>query len=391
MALKEIILKRGKESNLQRKHPWIFSGAIHRKDKSIASGDQVVVLDSQGHTIAVGHYTDSSIAVRILSFEPRAIDLEFYKEYLSTAKHARNSVLSLPSSLTNCYRLIAGEGDFLPGLIIDMYDDVAVIQCHTAGMLGDIDLIAEALDQVFEESLDSIYLKAIHIKEQAYESQFLKGCKTEQLVKEHDISFHVDWTKGQKTGFFLDQRENRFLIQKYAKGRRVLNTFCYTGGFSLNALKADAELVHSIDISQTAMDQTDRNVNLNNAKESRHKSITGNVIEFLNKSKKDEYDLIILDPPAFAKNRNKSHNAVQAYKRINLAAMQKIGSNGIIFTFSCSQVVDRKLFENTIRAAAIESGRNIRILHHLNQAPDHTVNIYHQEGHYLKGLVIHVE
>lgn len=391
MALKEIILKRGKESNLERKHPWIFSGAIHRKDLMIASGDHVVVVDSSGRALAVGHYTDSSIAIRILSFENRVIDLEFYKEYLANAKNVRSSILSLPSPDTNCYRLIAGEGDFLPGLIIDIYDDVAVIQCHTAGMLGDIDLIAEALDQVFDEKLDSIYLKAIHIKEQDYESQFLKGSKTEQVVNEHGISFHVDWTTGQKTGFFLDQRENRLLIQKYSTGRRVLNTFCYTGGFSLNALAAGAKIVHSIDISQPAMDQTDRNVKLNKPDDSTHKSITGNVIEYLNTIEKDAYDLIILDPPAFAKNRNKSHNAVQAYKRINLAAMNKIGSNGIIFTFSCSQVVDRNLFENTIRAAAIESGRNIRILHHLNQAPDHTVNIYHQEGHYLKGLVIHVE
>ena len=391
MEMKKISLKKGKESNIERKHPWIFSGAIYKTPSDIKNGDHVQITNFRDEVIAIGHYASSSIAVRILDFNDVLINKDFYIQKLRKAKNLRRDILQLPSSVTNCYRLVAGEADDLAGLIIDIYNKAAVIQCHSMGMLKDIKIISSALDFVFEENLDTIYLKPIHIKDQDYASQFLKGEQEEAIVLENNHKFHVNWVEGQKTGFFLDQRENRQMLASYSKDKNVLNTFCYTGGFSVYALLAGAKKVDSVDISESAMTQTDRNILLNQENPNNHQSITANVLEYLKDIEQAYYNLIILDPPAFAKNRNKSHNAVQAYKRLNLAAMKKIAPNGIIFTFSCSQVIDRELFESTIRAAAIECGRNIKILKHLNQAPDHAINIFHQEGHYLKGLILHVE
>lgn len=391
MEMMTISLKKGKESNIARKHPWIFSGALYKVNDKIEEGEAVRILDYQGKTLGVGHYANASIAIRILSFEDVNIDQDFYFKKIQNAKSLRQDILKLPSSTTNCYRLIAGESDQLPGLIIDIYNNNAVIQCHSAGMLKDIVLITDALKGVFENKLDTIYLKSIHVKEQKYDNKHLIGSKNEDIVLENGHNFHINWAEGQKTGFFLDQRENRQMLGSFVKGKKVLNTFCYTGGFSVYAMQAGATQVDSIDISSVAMEQTTKNIQLNSEKTEIHQSITGNVMEYLKDIEQDYYDVIILDPPAFAKNRNKSHNAVQAYKRLNLAAMEKIAPKGIIFTFSCSQVVDRELFENTIRAAAIESGRNIRILKHLNQSPDHCMDIFHQEGHYLKGLVLYIE
>lgn len=385
-----VSLKKGKESNLYRKHPWIFSGALFRIDKSLKDGAIVKVQDFKGSTLGIGHYTNASIAVRILTFKDRKVDSQFYKEQFEKARKLRNNILNLPNEKTNCYRLIAGEGDELPGLIIDIYNKTAVIQCHSHGMFQQVDDIKMALENVEELELDNIFLKSIHIKDSEYTNQFLKGGLKEDLVLENGRKFIVNWVEGQKTGFFLDQRENRQLLADFSKDKKVLNTFCYTGGFSVYAASAGAKFVDSIDISQVAMDITDQNIELNKISTA-HSSITGNVMDFLKDVEKDKYNLIILDPPAFAKNRNKSHNAVQAYKRLNLAAMKKIESGGLIFTFSCSQVINRELFENTIRSAAIECGRNIKILKYLNQSADHAVNIYHQEGHYLKGLILYVE
>lgn len=390
MSYKTVSLKKGKEINLQRKHPWIFSGALYRPDKSIADGAIVKVSDYKGNILGVGHYNSASIAIRIISFEDKIIDSTFYNIQFNRAFSLRKNILNLPNSETNCFRLIAGEGDELPGLIIDIYNKTAVIQSHSKGMLNQIQEIAIALDNINDLQLDTIFLKSIHIKGNEYEDQFLKGNLEEDVVLENGRKFLVNWKSGQKTGFFLDQRVNRNLLSSYSKNRTVLNTFCYTGGFSVYAATAGATLVDSIDISELAMNLTDKNIELNEVTKN-HNSITGNVMEYLKTIPKDKYDLIVLDPPAFAKSRNKSHNAVQAYKRLNLSAMQKIKSGGIIFTFSCSQVIGRELFENTIRAAAIESDRNIKILKHLNQSPDHSINIFHQEGHYLKGLILYVE
>ncbi len=389
--MKSVQLRKGRERALLRKHPWIFSGGLYKPSKNLKNGDHVQVEDHSGRVLAVGHYADSSIAVRILAFAQRSIDQAFYEEKLMMAKNLRIDILKLPSTHTNCYRLISGEGDQLSGLIIDIYDQHAVIQCHTMGMLGDIDMIGKALDHCFDHQLKSIYLKSIHIKNHVYESRFLKGDTEGCIVLENNLKFQVNWVEGQKTGFFLDQRRNRQLLGTYATGKHVLNTFCYTGGFSVYAMHQNAASVHSIDISDVAMSQTDQNIALNNDDTSRHESITGNVIEYLKNVDSDYFDLIILDPPAFAKNKNKSHNAVQAYKRLNLTAMKKIKSQGIIFSFSCSQVIDRNLFEHTVRAAAIESRRNVKLIHHLTQAPDHMINMFHQEGHYLKGVVLVVD
>lgn len=386
--IKSVQLRKGREIALTRKHPWIFSGALFKPSKDLRNGDHVQVEDFNGDVLAVGHYANASIAIRVLAFAKRLIDTSFYLEKIEQARIHRQDILALPSSITNCYRLISGEGDHLSGLIIDIYDKHAVIQCHTMGMLNDIQMISDALDQSFKGELDSIYLKSIHIKNQEYDSTFLKGSTEECIVLENSHQFHVNWVEGQKTGFFLDQRNNRKLLGDYSNGKKVLNTFCYTGGFSVYAMMNKAEEVHSIDISSSAMEQTEKNIDLNSQNDKRHQSITGNVILHLKEIEKDYYDLIVLDPPAFAKNKNKSHNAVQAYKRLNLAAMKKIKSNGIIFSFSCSQVIDRNLFENTIRAAAIESGRDVKLIHHLSQGPDHVINMFHQEGHYLKGVVL---
>ena len=391
MEIKVLKLKKGREIALKRKHPWIFSGGLAHINNKPEIGEHVHIADHFDNILATGHYAPLSIAVRILAFEKIEINEQYYRESIQRAFNFRNSVLNFPNKSTNCYRLIAGEGDNLPGLIIDIYGHHAVVQCHTAGMLKDMDLITAALNTVLGKNLETIYLKAIHIKNQDYESRFLKGSSESAIVLENGVEFYVNWADGQKTGFFLDQRDNRKIVGQYSKGKNILNTFCYTGGFSAYAIKNDAKSVTSIDISAVAMEATDKNISLNNSLNINHTSITGNVMEYLKDVEKNQFDIIILDPPAFAKNRNKSHNAVQAYKRLNLAAMNKIKAGGMIFTFSCSQVVDRILFENTIRAAAIECGRDVKFIKHLNQAPDHVINAFHQEGHYLKGLIIVVD
>ena len=389
MSYPILILKKGREQAIQRRHPWIFSGAFAKRDRNIKNGQIVWVGTQNGDIIATGHYSDASIMVRVLDFKKTTIDLSFFSKQIEKARNIRSTVLGLPNKKTNAYRLIAGEGDNLSGLIVDMYDKHAIIQCHTIGMYEAREQICEALQNVFEEQLETVFLKSIHIKDSSYESSFLYGNTESTTIQEHGVSFKVNWKEGQKTGFFLDQRDNRKLLQDYSQGRKVLNTFCYTGGFSAYALEGGAEEVVSVDISETAMNMTDINVGLT-GKAHLHSGITDNVLDYLKKTEDNYFDIIVLDPPAFAKNRKKTHNAVQAYKRINRIAMRKIKSNGLIFTFSCSQVIHKELFDNTVRSAAMEAERKVKILKHLNQSPDHVIDAFHQEGHYLKGLIIHV-
>lgn len=389
MSYPILTLKKGREQAIQRLHPWIFSGAFHRNKLSLKEGEPVWVGTQSGEIIATGHYSDSSIMVRVLAFEKTIIDLDFYTKQIEQAVMLRKNILGLPNKKTNAYRLIAGEGDHLPGLIVDMYDGHAIMQAHTFGMHNASKMICEALQNVFKKDLQTVFLKSIHIKESAYESAFLYGETEEAVINEHDVAFKVNWMEGQKTGFFLDQRDNRKLLQDFSRGKKVLNTFCYTGGFSAYALQGGAEKVVSVDISESAMKMTDLNVSYTGMSD-KHESVTANVLQYLKEIEDNSFDIIVLDPPAFAKNRKKTHNAVIAYKRINRIAMRKIKAGGLIFTFSCSQVIHKELFDNTVRSAAIEAGRKVKIIKHLNQSPDHVINAYHQEGHYLKGLIIHV-
>ncbi len=391
--MKKIILKRGKDASLLRFHPWVFSGAIYFKPDDIADGDPVEVFDSKDEYLATGHYQNGSIMVRICSFEKTNLKQNFWTKKIQKAYHLR-SLLNLAANGTNCYRLIHGEGDGLPGLIIDIYNTTAVIQCHSIGMFYEKEKIALAIQKVFNDDIKAIYNKSSNALPPDFgkttENDYLFGTGEDQVVQEYENQFAVNWVTGQKTGFFLDQRENRKLLAHYAKGKKVLNAFCYSGGFSIYALKAGAQLVHSVDVSQKAMDLTDENVTLNQPYEGQHTSFTSDVMSFL-KETDTEYDLMVVDPPAFAKNLKKRHNAVQGYKRLNTLAMQKIAKNSILFTFSCSQVVDEKLFYNTIVAAAIEAKRKVSVLHRLTQPADHPVGLFHPEGSYLKGLVVYVE
>lgn len=386
----KIFLKPRREEALRRKHPWIFSGAIQKIEGEAGEGDQAIVLNNKGQFLATGHYHDGSIAVRILSFENVQLDQTFWDDRIADAKYYRQQ-LSLPNDKTNCYRLIHGEGDGLPGLVLDIYGETAVMQCHSIGMHREREQISLAIQKALPE-IKAIYDKSTEALPDRYAStrkdDYIFGQSAPTEVLEHGYRFYVNWESGQKTGFFLDQRDNRQKLTDYVKGKKVLNAFCYSGGFSVYALKAGAAEVHSIDASKTAMEWTDKNVSLNPTGIP-HKSITGNVLEFLKTC--DPYDVMVIDPPAFAKNINKRHNAVQGYKRLNLMAMQKLQPGGILFTFSCSQVIDRQLFYDTIVAAAIEADRNIRVMHHLSQPADHPVNIFHPEGAYLKGLVLRVE
>lgn len=382
-------LKKGRDKALERLHPWIFSGAFHKTKHDLEEGSIVWVANNDGDILATGHYSNASIMVRILTFEKSIIDAPFYKKQIQAALDFRQNALQIPNKQTNSYRLIAGEGDNLSGLIIDVYNLNAVIQCHTAGMLKAKQEICQALKEVFNGELKTVFLKSIHVKGHEYENEFLFGDTEETTILENDITFKVNWLKGQKTGFFLDQRDNRELLKSFAKDKSVLNTFCYTGGFSAYALEGEAKKVVSIDISDSAIEMTNINVDLNKNSE-RNTSITANVLQYLKEVENDTFDIIVLDPPAFAKNRNKTHNAIQAYKRINRIAIRKIKSGGLIFTFSCSQVIGRELFDNSVRSAAIEAGRKVKIIKHLNQSPDHVINAFHQEGHYLKGLILYV-
>ena len=387
---KEVILKKNKEESILRKHPWVFSGAIDLIDEEIVDGDIVSVYDSRKRFLAIGHFQNATIAVRIVSFEARDINQSFFTEKIGEAVQLRRNLGLFSTENTIC-RLVHGEGDGLPGLIIDFYENVAVVQCHSIGMYYSLPLINKALQKNFTD-LKAVYSKSsdtLHAKDLAKDSFLFGGVDVPHVATERGIRFSIDWITGQKTGFFIDQRENRSLLGKYAKDKKVLNTFCYSGGFSLSALHAGAKEVHSLDSSKKAIELTNTNIALNDFT-SKHKSIVADAMEYL-KTLDDSYDIIVLDPPAFAKHRDKRHQAIQGYKRLNEMAIKAIKPGGIIFTFSCSQVVDKSLFSNTVIAAAINSGRAIRILEQLHQPADHPINAFHPEGEYLKGLVIQID
>ncbi|MBK9254633.1 MAG: class I SAM-dependent rRNA methyltransferase [Saprospiraceae bacterium] len=391
----QIILANGKERSLSRKHPWVFSGAIHSVNGKPEDGEVVRVTDRRGNFLAIGHYQGGgSISIRIISFDDIEIADQFWQKIILSAKQLRDSLGLTDNSQTNAYRIFHGEGDSIPGLIIDLYNDVAVIQSHSAGVLRGLSMIVKALEVVFENKIRVIYSRCQDTLHSPFTKgitdTFLKGDQEEVTIKENGILFSINVVTGQKTGFFLDQRENRQLLGQMSSGRSVLNCFCYTGGFSLYALLNGASKVDSVDISQKAMDLLEANLALNNITKN-HTSHCTNVMEFLSNPEVPQYDIVIVDPPAFAKSLHKRHNAVQAYKRLNVQALQKVKSGGYLFTFSCSQVVGTQLFYDTIVAAGIESGKSIRVIHHLGQGPDHPTNLFHPEGHYLKGLVLYVE
>lgn len=395
MSYKKVFLKPGKEESLKRFHPWVFSGAIARVEGEPEEGEVVDVYTSKKEFIACGHFQIGSIAVRVLSFRQEPIDHAFWVRRLQVAKDLRCALGVLGNPQNNTYRLVHGEGDNLPGLIIDVYDHTAVMQAHSAGMHLDRMAVAEALEEVMGDVIQHIYYKSettLPFKADllATENGFLKGGSPENVAMENGLKFHVDWLKGQKTGFFVDQRENRALLERYTKGRNVLNMFCYTGGFSFYAMRGGANLVHSVDSSAKAIDLTNENVSLNFPGDTRHQAFAEDAFKFLDRMG-DQYDLIILDPPAFAKHRDALRNALRGYTKLNAKAFEKIRPGGILFTFSCSQVVNKQDFRNAVFTAAAQSGRSVRILHQLTQPGDHPVNIYHPEGEYLKGLVLYVE
>lgn len=388
MSYPKVILKPGKEKSVQRRHPWVFSGAVYGVSQELNDGEMVDVVDSNNKHLGTGYFSDrGSIVVRILTFGNEVFDANFWADKLKGAWELRLKLLNLEE--TNAFRLIHGEGDGIPGLIIDYYDKNWVLQAHSSGIFQEIEKIAEGIKQNFSDYCETIYCKSSGTLPQTGKDFFLFGDKPETIAKENNILFAVNWVEGQKTGFFLDQRDNRKLLGQYAKGKRVLNTFCYTGGFSIYAMSAGAQLVASVDISEKAVALAERNMELN-FDDCNHEAVASDVFTFL-KEHNQQYDLIVLDPPAFAKSIKSKHTATQAYKRLNIAGMKALAPKGILFTFSCSQVIDDVLFYNTVAAAAIESGRNIRVLHKLTQGPDHPVNMYHPEGAYLKGLVLYVE
>lgn len=395
MSYKKVYLKPGKEESLKRFHPWVFSGAIARVEGEPEEGEIVDVYTSKKEFIACGHFQIGSIAVRVLSFVQETIDHEFWVRKLAVAKDLRVALGLIGNPQNNTYRLVHGEGDNLPGLIIDVYDHTAVMQAHSAGMHVYRMEIADALSEVMGDVIENIYYKSettLPFKADllSTENGFIKGGSPENVAMENGLKFHVDWLKGQKTGFFVDQRENRHLLERYAKGRNVLNMFCYTGGFSFYAMRGGANLVHSVDSSAKAIDLTNENVELNFPEDARHKAYAEDAFKYLDRMG-DQYDLIILDPPAFAKHRDALRNALRGYTKLNAKAFEKIRPGGILFTFSCSQVVNKENFRNAVFTAAAQSGRSVRILHQLTQPGDHPVNIYHPEGEYLKGLVLYVE
>lgn len=390
MEIKEIRLKPGKEKSIERRHPWVFSGALVPGHEKLADGTVVHVLNNEKKTVATGFYSPSSIAVRILHFGKIIPDSTFFDAALSSGFALREQLGLVQNAHTNCYRLSHGEGDGFPGLVIDIYDHTAVIQCHTPGYLQFIDMIAQAIIKNGREHIRFVYLKSKEIlgqKQEIPDGFIGPAGETEIIVKENGHQFKVNIATGQKTGFFIDQRNNRDLLAQFSKGKKVLNTFSYSGGFSVYALTAGAQQVTSVDISQKAIDLCNINVALNGGGE--HTSVVADVVDHI-KEVGNDYDIIVLDPPAFAKHLSARHKAVIGYKRINAEAIKRIKKNGLIFTFSCSQAVDAVLFESTVCAAAIEAGRDVKILHRMGQPADHPVSIFHPEGNYLKGLVIHV-
>ncbi|HOY08405.1 MAG TPA: class I SAM-dependent rRNA methyltransferase [Saprospiraceae bacterium] len=394
----QVFLKPGKEVPVLRFHPWIFSGAIARVDGKPEDGDIAEVYDRSRNLLGVGHFHHGSIAVRLLSFGPAEVtERAFWTQKILQARAVRKTALHAGMS-TECYRLVHGEGDGLSGLVVDIYGPVAVMQCHSIGMHRQRALIAEALREAFGADLQAIYDKSYEALPPKYAESQQNGFlwtatdtpPEDLVVHENEVAFRVNWVTGQKTGFFLDQRDNRQLLSRFVAGKTVLNTFCYTGGFSCYALRAGATLVHSVDVSAKAMELTAQNVELNRPFTGEHEGFTEDVLRFL-KNDDRSYEVMIVDPPAYAKSIEKRHNAVQGYKRLNEAALRRVAPGGILFTFSCSQVIDRELFYHTIAAAAMEVGRSVRVLHHLTQGADHPVSLFHPEGSYLKGLVLFVE
>ena len=391
---RNIYLKKGKEESLKRFHPWVFSGALNKIDEGINEGDIVRVFSNTGDFLAVGHFQIGSIAVRVLSFEDIEINGKFWEERLASALEARKAIGVADNNSGDTYRLVHGEGDNLPGLVIDCYGKTAVMQAHSVGMHTCRHEIANSLVKIMGGNIENVYYKSEttlpFMAELGQENGFIIGESNDDTAVENGLKFHVDWLKGQKTGFFVDQRDNRTLLEHYAKGRNVLNMFCYTGGFSVYAMRGGANLVHSVDSSAKAIALTDANMALNFPDDSRHKSFCEDAFKFLDASE-NTYDLVILDPPAFAKHRSALHNALKGYTRLNAKAFSKIKPGGIMFTFSCSQVVTKDNFRAAVFTAAATANRRVRILHQLHQPADHPINIYHPEGEYLKGLVLYVE
>lgn len=391
---KSIYLKRGKEESLLRFHPWVFSGAIHHADAGIQEGETVRVIASTGDFIAVGHYQVGSIAVRVLSFSDITIDQSFWRERLAAAITMRCHIGIADNPENNTYRLVHGEGDWLPGLVIDCYGSTAVMQAHSVGMhLNRMD-ICQALTDVMGGRIQQVYYKSettlpykAHLEE---EDGFIFGHTDDDIAVENGLKFHVDWLRGQKTGFFVDQRENRSLLEHYSKDKSVLNMFCYTGGFSVYAMRGGAKYVHSVDSSAKAIEITNNNIGLNFPGDPRHEAYCEDAFRFL-EERKDKYDIVVLDPPAFAKHRAALHNALKGYIRLNAKGIRLVKEGGLLFTFSCSQAVSKDQFRSAVFTAAAQSGRKVRIIHQLHQPADHPINIYHPEGEYLKGLALYVE
>ncbi len=389
-----LYLKKGKDESLRRYHPWVFSGAVHRIEGDPQEGDVVRILSADGKFLAVGHWQIGSIAVRVLSFRDITVDADLWHARLAAALQVRKTIGVADNPQNNTYRLVHGEGDNLPGLIVDVYGKTAVMQAHSVGMHIHRNEIAAALKQVMGEELENVYYKSettLPFKaDLGQENGFLLGGAADNVAVENGLKFHIDWLKGQKTGFFVDQRDNRSLLEHYSKGRNVLNMFCYTGGFSVYAMRGGANLVHSVDSSSKAVDLVNANIELNFPGDKRHEAYAEDAFKFLNQMEQP-YDLIILDPPAFAKHRDALKQALRGYTKLNAKAFEKIQPGGILFTFSCSQAVNKDQFRAAVFTAAAISGRKVRILHQLHQPADHPVNIYHPEGEYLKGLVLYVE
>ena len=390
----KIYLKKNKEESLKRLHPWIFSGAILKMDEGIAEGDVVDVVGYNGEFIGKGHYQIGSIAVRMLTFSEEEIDEAFWQKRLSSALQMRIAIGVADNKNNDTYRLVHGEGDNMPGLVVDCYGKTAVIQAHSVGVHYQRNMIANALKSVLGDRVENVYYKSettLPFKaDLGQENEFLFGNTDENIALENGLKFHVDLLRGQKTGFFVDQRDNRMLLEKYSVGKKVLNMFCYTGGFSFYAMRGGATLVHSVDSSAKAIELTKANVELNFPGDVRHQAYCEDAFRFLDKMG-ENYDLIVLDPPAFAKHKGALRNALKGYTRLNMKAFEKIKRGGILFTFSCSQVVTKDNFRNAVFTAALQAKRKVRILHQLHQPADHPINIYHPEGEYLKGLVLYVE
>ena len=393
---KSVYLKKGKEESLNRFHPWIFSGAIHHMEEGIEEGDIVNVFTAMNDFIAVGHYQIGSIAVRVLSFSEEEINHSFWCSHLESALKMRQRIGIADNDNNNTYRLVHGEGDALPGLIIDCYGETMVMQAHSVGMHASRKAVCRALVEVMGNRMKHVYYKSettLPFKaELEQENDFIHGGTDNDIAVENGLKFHVDWLHGQKTGFFIDQRENRSLLEHYAKDKSVLNMFCYTGGFSVYAMRGQAKMVHSVDSSAKAIELTNRNIDLNFPGDKRHEAFCEDAFKYLdNTDNANKYDLIVLDPPAFAKHRKALHNALKGYTRLNVKGLQRIKQGGILFTFSCSQIVSKENFRNAVFTAAAQAGRKVRIFHQLHQPADHPINIYHPEGEYLKGLVLYVE